>query len=346
MLTSTLYDAMEDLYDLYIVSEDYYWRYTAVSDTLTDRVKMLAESIVEPYDNDYDRVKAIDEFFNDDFTYSLQVDDVPQNRDFVDWFLFGPREGYCTYYATAMTTMVRSIGLPARYVEGFLTPRYPEPFYRYPILNANAHAWVEVYFEGVGWITFDPTPSGSERGYNNTDDEPDRVLDDEVLDENLDELDKPDDPFVPLPPSGTTDDKGSSIPKGLLIPLIIVGALAIFNILVHILRKSLFKRVASSRKFKIGYLEILRIARLRGFKLRKGRTLMELAEMIDDAYFAAHVSMKDITSVYYKIVYNGDDTTPEELKKIELFYTDFRHELNNELKLWEWIVYRILLPIL
>jgi len=98
MITNSILDAMEDLYELYIVSEDYYWRYTALPETLPDRVVELAAQITAEYDNDYDKVQAIEDYFQEGFAYNLQVEDVPADRDFVDWFLFGSQEGYCTYY--------------------------------------------------------------------------------------------------------------------------------------------------------------------------------------------------------------------------------------------------------
>ncbi len=345
MITNSILDAMEDLYDLYTVSEDYYWRYTAVSDTLPGRVGELAAEITEEYDNDYDKVKALEDYFQEDFIYSLIVEDVPAERDFVDWFLFGSKEGYCTYYATSMTAMVRSIGLPARYVEGFITPAGPEPGSRYPVLNSNAHAWVEVYFEGLGWIPFEPTPPYSDPGYAYDPNVEFNRPGDDTLDENLDELDKEEDDFVPLNPSGG-GGKDGGMPLGLLIPIIILGALVLLNVSVRLGRKALFSNVTGKNSFKLGYLEILRLARIKGFKLKKGMTLMELAEQIDDSYFSAHVSMKNLTMIYYRAIYDDREIPREELGKIEIFYKDFRYEFNNELKLWEWFVYKILLPII
>ncbi|MCK5758146.1 MAG: transglutaminase domain-containing protein, partial [Clostridiales bacterium] len=149
-ISSSMEPVLKDLYDLQMNSRFNYWRYTPLPDKLPKRVVQLANEIAAPFDNDYDRVKAIEDYFQEGFVYDLVVEDVPEDRDFVDWFLFDSKEGYCTYYSTSMVTLVRSLGLPARYVEGFLTPAVPSGGDRYPVLNSNAHAWVEVYFEGVG----------------------------------------------------------------------------------------------------------------------------------------------------------------------------------------------------
>lgn len=147
------------------MSEGIYSKYLKLPDTLPDRIKSLALSITEDFDNSYEKVKAIEKYLNVSYPYTLKPSPTPNERDFTDYFLFDLKEGYCVYYATAMTVMLRSIGIPARYVEGYMLP--PEevsktdtnqPAKLYRITNENAHAWVEVYFEGFGWIPFEPTP--------------------------------------------------------------------------------------------------------------------------------------------------------------------------------------------
>lgn len=90
------------------------------------------------------------------YDYRLEVNQPPANRDFVSYFLLESREGYCTYYASAMAVMARVLGLPARYVEGYLVQ--PGPDGSRLVTGKNAHAWVEIYFKGYGWMSFNPTP--------------------------------------------------------------------------------------------------------------------------------------------------------------------------------------------
>ena len=105
----------------------------------------------------YERAMNLQAFFRDDFTYTLTPVVPPADVDFVEHFL-QTREGYCVYFATAMTVMARTQGLPSRYVEGFLSPS-PKPGALYSITGKMAHAWVEIYFDGIGWVLFDPTPT-------------------------------------------------------------------------------------------------------------------------------------------------------------------------------------------
>jgi hypothetical protein len=92
------------------------------------------------------------------FTYSLTNPPVPPDVDAVAWLL-KTHQGYCTYYATAMTIMARMMGIPARIVNGFTWGH--KQGNKWVVNGDDAHSWVQVYFPGYGWITFDPTPGVS-----------------------------------------------------------------------------------------------------------------------------------------------------------------------------------------
>jgi transglutaminase-like putative cysteine protease len=143
-----------------------YSMYTQLPDSLPDRVKKLAFSISQSYDNNYDKVKAIENYLVTNYPYTLLPNSTPPGRDFVDYFLFEQKQGYCSYYASAMAVMVRTLGIPARYVEGYILPAKSDTFSKYTVTNQQAHAWVEVYFEGFGWVTFEPTAPFNKAFYN------------------------------------------------------------------------------------------------------------------------------------------------------------------------------------
>ena len=89
-------------------------RYLQLPDQLPQRVRDLSVSITDKYENDYDKAKAIESFLSTSFPYTLDTRALPRNRDFVDYFLFDQKKGYCTYFASAMTVMARCAGVPAR----------------------------------------------------------------------------------------------------------------------------------------------------------------------------------------------------------------------------------------
>jgi protein-glutamine gamma-glutamyltransferase len=126
---------------------------------LDPRIKKLAEKIVEKSHNDYDRAANIELYLKTHYGYTLDLTG-RQTDDPLAYFLFDRREGHCEYFAAAMTVMLRDLGIPARYVGGFLPGEYNDLGGDYIIRASDAHAWVEAYFPGYGWITFDPTPAG------------------------------------------------------------------------------------------------------------------------------------------------------------------------------------------
>ena len=94
--------------------------YTVLSENTPERVINLAKTIISDCNNNYEKVIAIEEYLKNNYEYTLNPSRVPEGKDFVDWFLFEDKRGYCTYYATSMAVMLRSVGIPARYVEGFV----------------------------------------------------------------------------------------------------------------------------------------------------------------------------------------------------------------------------------
>ncbi len=118
----------------------------------------LARDITHGITDPYEQAQAIERHLRTRYRYTLDVEVPPTDVDFAAHFLFGTREGYCTYFASAMTVLSRSVGLPARYVEGFVAR--PAPGGGATVVTGQeAHAWTEIYFAGLGWVTFDATAS-------------------------------------------------------------------------------------------------------------------------------------------------------------------------------------------
>ncbi|MEC2346768.1 transglutaminase domain-containing protein, partial [Paenibacillus barengoltzii] len=158
-------------------------------DALPERVRKLGERLVAKESNRYDAAAAVESYLEHRYVYSLDSRQPPEGADFVDHFLFVDRIGYCDHFSTAMVILLRSGGIPARWVKGF-APGDPVPsaasasagagsglesdslanstgsgsaeMHRYTVTYADAHSWVEVYFPETGWVAFDPTPGFGE----------------------------------------------------------------------------------------------------------------------------------------------------------------------------------------
>jgi transglutaminase-like putative cysteine protease len=154
-------------------------KYTQLPESLPQRVKDLAVNLTNDKDNRYDKVLAIENYFTDNsFVYeTMNVLYPTKNQDYVDQFLFDTKSGYCNNFSTSMIVLLRSAGIPARWVKGFTegtlenTLASAEGENVYKIANNNAHSWVEVYFPGYGWIPFEPT-KGFTNPYNFTNNTP------------------------------------------------------------------------------------------------------------------------------------------------------------------------------
>ncbi|MDR9852637.1 transglutaminaseTgpA domain-containing protein [Paenibacillus sp. VCA1] len=134
-------------------------RYLQLPEELPQRVKDLAAEITKGAGNRYDRVYAVLIYLKEHESYSLDTKVPPAGKDFVDDFLFATHAGYCNHFSTAMAVLLRSEGIPARYVKGFAPGKQEAgKSGTYLITEGDAHAWVEVYFPESGWIPFDPTP--------------------------------------------------------------------------------------------------------------------------------------------------------------------------------------------
>jgi transglutaminase-like putative cysteine protease len=126
-------------------------------DTLS-RVFAKAQEVAGAANNPYDKAEAIQNYLRS-FTYDEKIPFPPEDRDRVDWFLFDLQRGYCDYFASAMTLMLRSKGVPARLVSGYATGAYNAEKGIFEVRQNVAHTWVEAYFPGYGWQRFEPTPA-------------------------------------------------------------------------------------------------------------------------------------------------------------------------------------------
>ncbi len=135
-------------------------RYLQLPRNLPGRIATLAARVCKDIAVPFGKAVAIRDFLRGGYMYSLEAPIAPPGSDFVDYFLFDLKRGYCTYFATALVIMLRTQGIPSRYVEGYLA-QDRDMHGSYSVSQDDAHAWVEAYFEGRGWITLDATPGVS-----------------------------------------------------------------------------------------------------------------------------------------------------------------------------------------
>lgn len=132
--------------------------YLQLPEALPQRVRKLAIKLTAEKNNNYEKAKSVEEFLKKNYKYDLTVPYFPENRDYVDYFLFDIKRGYCEHFASAFVVLLRCSGVPARLVTGYAEGDYNVFTGYYEIKEKHGHAWAEVFVPGAGWLTFDPTP--------------------------------------------------------------------------------------------------------------------------------------------------------------------------------------------
>jgi transglutaminase-like putative cysteine protease len=124
---------------------------------LDPRIPELARAMAGPARTDLERARAVERHLRRDFGYTLELPDREVADPLAD-FLFTRKKGYCEYFASAMTIMLRTLGIPARLATGFQSGVYNPLSELWLVRASDAHTWVEAWIPGHGWTTFDPTP--------------------------------------------------------------------------------------------------------------------------------------------------------------------------------------------
>jgi hypothetical protein len=128
-------------------------------DSVSDKVKALAQQITAGKTTAWDKAKAIQDYLRDTSTFTYDLNAKPgHSEDDLENFLFETRTGYCEQFASAFAVLARTVGLPARVAVGFTPGTYDATTRTYEVDTDNAHSWPEVDFAGIGWVPLEPTP--------------------------------------------------------------------------------------------------------------------------------------------------------------------------------------------
>ncbi|HEY9060459.1 MAG TPA: transglutaminase domain-containing protein [Pseudobacteroides sp.] len=297
-------------------SNEAYSKYLLLPPDLPERIKNLAKSITDNKSNRYDKVKSIERYLSKNYKYTLTPDDTPTGRDFVDYFLFDLKKGYCTYYATSMVVMLRTLGIPARYVEGYIVTSGSKKGDEYQITNEKAHAWVEAYFEGFGWIKFEPTAayaSNDPQNNRNSSDDDSRTGSRPSWIENQNN-------------SNPGNMQVNQLPDNVNKPLIILGAviLAIFLSLLALAALILINYIKGRRKLRIlsqmdpresivsVYKQILHHMSILGYNKLDKETPKDFANRLGSSIAASRTNLNAVTDVFITARYSKNFVTDKD----------------------------------
>ena len=205
-------------------------------------IAALSETVAGKYETDFEKALAVERYFKNNFKYARSfttVEGTPAEK--VKYMVEKSKTGYCTYFASAMTLAMRSMNIPARYVSGYhamVVKNTGSDKYVREIKDENYHAWVEVYFDGIGWLTFDPTPGiGGDtviRDYSYLENQPRKDDDRQTPDEPPDDDTPPDDDDGDIGNEMPIED--DSLPAWLIAIICILAAAALLGALIVLLR--------------------------------------------------------------------------------------------------------------
>lgn len=322
-------DALRDVTDNQEDDVDKF--YKQLPDELPERVHQLAKKITAPYDNRYDQVKAVEKYFGENgFEYQTTDVAVPgRGQDYVDQFLFDSKRGYCDNYSSSMAVMLRTLGIPTRWVKGFTGGELKQRNKLdggsdlYEISNANAHSWVEVYFPKVGWVPFEPTQGfdnpadfqvhvETASGSNTIESAPERnaPVPKEEKEAPEPEEKQPDTEVTQSDQKTTKPDKHYAwLPAVLYTGIVAITAL----LFIYLYKKRwqlrtwrisrIWQRHRDAKSFQRIYQYLLQLLAHEGLQLEKGQTLHEFANRIDNRYRTKDMSR--LTAIYERLVYRG-----------------------------------------
>lgn len=306
--------------------------YTSLPKQLPSRVYELAQNITKNALTTYDKLEAIRQYLRQ-YTYTRTPQSTPDEADFVDYFLFQQKEGYCTYFATAMAVLARCEGIPTRYVEGIVVDYSDGVNGVYPVMKNKMHAWVEAYIEGYGWVIFDATSQYNNKGLAGWN----KVSAQTSTSTGITKSIMPEE--VPIPIPSTIKEvvkEENSAPKvilwtlGTTLVILPIVLLSYIGIEAWKYKRQLMKAI-SNEKAKLLMREILFYIEKKGYPKLEEEFIIKYAKRIDQNLSLNEGSFEEVMSIYLKCRFGEHQVTKDEIQRLEMYLEQLKLLLLREL---------------
>ncbi|MBR0147357.1 MAG: transglutaminase domain-containing protein [Eubacterium sp.] len=290
----------------------------------TERIRELARTITEGCETDLEKAERIEAYLRQ-YKYDTSVD-LRGNENYVDAFLFEVERGYCVHFASAMVLLLRESGVPARFVQGFLY----HPDEDGVILEKHAHAWVEAYLPGLGWVTFEPTsvmPAASETGWGR------EITDSGAGAPGQSGQPEPVQPPIVTPPVPVTPQEGTAEGKrsfwmilrtvGFYL-LAVVAFAALLLTISLLIRRIRYKKLTPEGRLKA---DVNTICKSLDRELPEGTTAESVFEYLP--YVKSEATRQRLESLfraYYRVRFRGDAADPGLSEQAKGIIADIRKE--------------------
>lgn len=333
-------------------------------DTLPSAITDINESLFDLSDSPYQKMVKLERYLRDQaqFTYTLTPGDVPEGTDFVTYFL-NDRKGYCVYFASAMAVIARSVGVPSRFIAGYKVNGTGQDD---TVVQAkNAHAWVECYIKGVGWIPFDPTPGANlevaPKVTGSTDSQPTQTSAPEPQPTTTDSGVSTTSEALAATTASQTDSehrggKSSSIPYGTIVLVLLLVLLLLFAalILLQCYRSLTIFRLGNMRaKYKENgpiadeyYRDLLTQLRLLHYLPENKETIAGFARRVDaglDLGRKGEFSMRSAGDILMRWRYGQIEPSDDDLKLLEQFHLQIERLLKERMNGLLYFIRRVVI---
>ena len=289
-------------------------RYLQLPDDMSLRVTDLARGLTADADTPYEKAMAIRDYLRT-LEYALDIEAPPEDADGVDYFLFELERGYCQYFASAMTVMLRASGVPSRMAVGYgpgdiADEHPPDDMISYPdgdrevqlrnYIVRDSHAWTEVYFPEYGWIAFEPTP-----GYPTVTRGDFSFL---PPGDGGEGIVPPGEPKVPGIPPGGTEGPGSAVPWYVWLLGVTAGS-AVLAVVGWLLWRRMLGEVADPQ---VVYARTGHLAALSGLGPRHSFTPYEFGRRLALTVPDVSTDVNRIVDTYVRVCYGRNSMSEED----------------------------------
>jgi transglutaminase-like putative cysteine protease len=313
-------------------------RYLQLPDRLPDRVHQKAREVTRGTDTPYEAAAQIERYLRS-FPIDYKVPAAPPGQDSVDYFLFDAQRGYFDYHASAMAVMLRSLGIPARVAAGYVL----DPVHReqdgvtYDVTERSAFAWPEVWFPGIGWVEFNPTPSqpriarpGTLPEQSERANPSDRGLRDDLDLGELEEIPGEEVNRVPADTAADAGDGGDSAWR----PFLVVGAVGFAALLLAGAGRMAWSfGLAGLPQPAQVWEKTLRLARWGKAGARPSETPREFATRLTEVVPGTD-DVRYLAATYERSTFGQKQISDEESERVELAWRNVRNRLLRRVLRW------------
>lgn len=266
------------------INDSYHSNYNRLGNNISKEIYDLSEELTNDKESYYDKALSIQNYFtNGEYVYNLNLPETEVKGEYMDYFIFEGKQGYCKQYATAMTILCRAAGMPARYVEGYLVTEKDLVGSEYVVKASNGHAFVEVFIPGYGWKIFDPTPPTAIE--------------------------------APTAPAKLEIGFKTIIIIVVVIMLIIIGIISILTYLKVTARPRFLKKtkqLPNSQAFEVLIRDCIKMLQKCYLTPYTGETALKFAQRVDSSI---QIGFKDLMEIYYKHQYSGENISKMDVEK-------------------------------